>query len=173
VLDTAEEWLVCPCRPHGRRASEWAAQAFGRSRRGRLADWAAGLAGAAEGYVSAPAPRRVGGPDAVEALCAGLRAWAIDGRDTVDPALWLPADGRGLRPLLECPPIDWRCQECNAFVVRTTEVFPQETNGDSDCLDHPERRCSAGYSMTMTATCSACGEDLDMGRRPCPHFALE
>ncbi len=175
-LDAAEEGVVCPCDAHGRIAHEWAQfHGQGAERRATpyLAFWAAGLAGEATGRPN-PLPYADGEANCDRAIVTAVRrqlaSWLAGGSDPIRQDAWLPSDRRKLRPFPECPPIDWRCQECRAFVRRTDALFPDESE-DSDCLDHPDRNCSAGYSMNMVSTCSICGHDLGWGADPCPHFA--
>lgn len=174
ALDAAEEWLVCPCEPHARVAGAWSS--FPRLEpRGwidHLCRWTAHLAARTAGHRGVQLWRRGVRPHTVrlqEAARDALAPWLLGRRpETVDQALWLPGD-RLLRSPLDCPPIDWHCQMCHHFVRRTIDLFPTDTE-DSDCDDHPERSCSTGYSTTMVARCSACGQDLDWGVTLCEHF---
>jgi hypothetical protein len=176
ALDVAEEWVICPCDAHGSGAHAWA-QFHGRGAKPHtveyLANWAAGLAGEATGRAN-PLPSSHREADCDRTVLAGvtrqLASWIQGGEDPIRQEVWLPSDRRKLRPFPECPPINWHCQECGAFVRRTADLFPDDAD-DSDCLEHPERTCSAGYSMTMVSRCSICDHDLLWGDDPCAHFA--
>ncbi len=180
ALDAAEAWLLCPCSVHARRAGEWL-EAAGNGRLSAaetIGTWPLRLIvreaavrasdpGVLRGHPEealAPAPSEL-----MDTKLDVLARWAAGEADTIDRRLWLAGAEYQMLRAPEMPPINWHCQGCGSFVVQTIDRFPDESE-DSDCLDHPERNCVAGYSMNIEARCSICGQDLDWGDNLCKCF---
>lgn len=181
ILDALEAWLLCPCGHHTRHVNSYfPLLELDESRTwGRVAAWAARPIlddehRAPDAGVLETALQHAGAISSAAApltseFRARLRSWSRGDQDTIDRLQWLPGTTDLFIRLPDAPPIDWRCQECASLVVQTADRLPSESE-DSDCLDHPERNCTAGYSMNMEAYCSRCGADLDWGESLCSCF---